>query len=128
MILQFPDSPLVPQAKERLLEVQEVLAQREYLIGHFYFLREDYPAAIARLKSVADTYPLYSGADEALYRVGRRLRKRDRDHPQVEAFREPAKGCSSSNTPRERWRPTTASSLGILWSFVLRRPRSVWKQ
>ena len=70
MILQFPDSPLVPQAKERLLEVQEVLARREYLIGHFYFLRETYPAAIARLKSVTDTYPLYSGAADALYELG----------------------------------------------------------
>jgi outer membrane protein assembly factor BamD len=70
MILQFPDSPLVPEAKQRLLEVQEVLAQREYLIGHFYYMRESYPAAIARLKSVADTYPLYSGADEALFELG----------------------------------------------------------
>ena len=70
MILQFPDSPLVPEAKQRLLEVQEVLAQREYIIGHFYYLRDSYPAAIARLKSVADTYPLYSGADEALYELG----------------------------------------------------------
>ncbi len=70
MILQFPDSPLVPQAKERLLEVQEVLAQREYMIGHFYFLRESYPAAIARLKSVTDTYPLFSQADDALFELG----------------------------------------------------------
>ena len=70
LIMQFPDSPLVPQAKQRLLEVQEVLAHREYLIGHFYFLRESYPAAIARLKSVADTYPLYSGADDALFELG----------------------------------------------------------
>jgi outer membrane protein assembly factor BamD len=70
MILQFPDSPLVPQAKERLLEVQEVLARREYLIGHFYYLRETYPAAIARLKSVTDTYPLYSGAADALFELG----------------------------------------------------------
>ena len=70
LILQFPDSPLVPQAKQRLLEVQEVLADREYMIGHFYFLRETYPAAIARLKSVADTYPLYSGADQALFELG----------------------------------------------------------
>jgi len=70
MILQFPDSPLVPEAKQRLLEVQEVLAQREYLIGHFYYMRDAYPAAIARLKSVADTYPLYSGADDALYELG----------------------------------------------------------
>ncbi len=70
MILQFPDSPLIPQAKERLLEVQEVLARREYLIGHFYYLRDAYIAAIARFKSVVDTYPLYSGADEALYELG----------------------------------------------------------
>ena len=70
MILQFPDSPLIPQAKARLLEVQEVLAQREYDIGHFYFLRDSYPAAIARLKSVTDTYPLYSGAADALVELG----------------------------------------------------------
>jgi len=70
MILQFPDSPLIPQAKERLLEVQEVLARREYMIGHFYYLRDAYPAAIARLKSVTDTYPLFSGSDEALFELG----------------------------------------------------------
>jgi outer membrane protein assembly factor BamD len=65
LILQFPDSKLVPEAKQRLREVQEVLAEREYEIGHFYYLRQSYPAAIARLKSLADKYPLYSGADEA---------------------------------------------------------------
>ncbi len=67
MILQYPDSPLLPKAKQRLMEVQEVLAQREFLIGRFYFMREDYPAAVARLKSLSDTYPLYSGADETLF-------------------------------------------------------------
>ena len=70
MILQFPDSPLLPQAKARLLEVQEVLARREYEIGHFYYMRESFPAAIARLKSVTDTYPLYSGSDDALFELG----------------------------------------------------------
>ena len=70
LILQFPDSPLVPEAKERLLEVQEVLARREYLIGHFYYLRESYPAAIARLTSVTETYPLFSQADDALFELG----------------------------------------------------------
>ncbi len=70
LILQYPDSKLVPEAKQRLLQVQEVLAEREYMIGHFYFTREAWPAAIARLKSVADTYPLYSDADQALYELG----------------------------------------------------------
>jgi outer membrane protein assembly factor BamD len=91
LILQFPDSPLVPQAKQRLLEVQEVLADREYMIGHFYYLRETYPAAIARLKSVADTYPLYSGADQALYELGNSY-EREVDLIRLSKLPENAKG------------------------------------
>jgi outer membrane protein assembly factor BamD len=70
LIQQYPDSKLVPEAKERLRQVQEVLAEREFRIGKFYFGRESYAAAIARLKSLVDAYPLYSQADEALYMLG----------------------------------------------------------
>jgi len=70
LIMQFPDSKLVPEAKQRLLEVQEVLADREFDIGRFYYLRQSYPASIARLQSLVDEYPLYSRADEALYLLG----------------------------------------------------------
>ncbi len=70
LIMQFPDSPMVPEAKKKLLAVQEVLADREFGIAHFYYLREVWPAAIARFKSLTDTYPLYSGADEALFELG----------------------------------------------------------
>lgn len=70
LIIQFPDSKLVPEAKQRLLEVQEVLAQREFGIGRFYYLRGSYAASIARLRSLGDRYPLYSRADEALYLLG----------------------------------------------------------
>lgn len=47
-----------------------MLGEREFRIGRFYFLRQSYPAAIARLKTLTDSYPLYSGADEALYMLG----------------------------------------------------------
>ena len=70
LIQQFPDSQLVPQAKQRLREVQEVLGEREYRIGRFYYLRESYIAGIARLKTLTDTYPLYSKAESALYMLG----------------------------------------------------------
>ena len=70
LIMQFPDSPLIPEAKKKLLAVQEVLAEREFMIAHFYYTREVWPAAIARFKSLIDTYPLYSGADDALYEMG----------------------------------------------------------
>jgi outer membrane protein assembly factor BamD len=70
LIQEYPDSKLVPKAKQRLREVQEVLAQREFDIGRFYFTRTAYPAAIARLKTLVDRYPLYSGADQALFLLG----------------------------------------------------------
>ena len=70
LILQFPDSKLLGQAKERLLQVQEVLAEREFRIARFYYLRQSWPASIARLKSLTDTYPLYSDVDQALFMLG----------------------------------------------------------
>ena len=70
LILQYPENKLVPEAKQRLLEVQEVLGEREFEIGRFYYLRESYMASIARLQSLVEKYPLYSRADEALYLLG----------------------------------------------------------
>jgi outer membrane protein assembly factor BamD len=70
MINQFPDSTLVPRAKQKLRDVQEVLAERETSIGLFYDSRDNFPAAIARLSTVVDTYPLYSKSDQALLGIG----------------------------------------------------------
>jgi outer membrane protein assembly factor BamD len=70
LIQQFPDSKLVPEAQERLREVQEVLADRESRIAHFYYLRNNLAAAQARFISLIDSYPLYSGASETLFALG----------------------------------------------------------
>ena len=70
MIQDFPDSTLIPRAKQRLREVQEVLAQRQYEIGTFYASHENWGATIARLQTVADTYPLFSHSDLTLIALG----------------------------------------------------------
>jgi outer membrane protein assembly factor BamD len=70
LITTYPDSPLVPEAKQRLREVQELLAERQYRIAHFYFLRDNLAASQARMESLIDSYPLYSQIDEALYELG----------------------------------------------------------
>jgi len=70
LIQQYPDSPLVPQAKQKLREVQEILAERQYRIAHFYYLRDNLAASQARLQSLTESYPLYSGIDEALFELG----------------------------------------------------------
>ena len=70
MLQQFPESTLVPQAKQRLREVQEVLATREANIASYYASRENWPATIARYQTVADTYPLFSHMDDVLVGLG----------------------------------------------------------
>jgi outer membrane protein assembly factor BamD len=70
MIDQFPDSSLVPRAKQRLRETQEVLAEREFLVGQYYASRMNWAGTIARLQTVADTYPLYSKSDELWITIG----------------------------------------------------------
>src|SRR5437016_5401692 len=70
LVQNFPDSKLVPEAKQRLREVQEVLAERQSRIAHFYYLRDNMAAAQARLLSLVQSYPLYSGVDESLYMLG----------------------------------------------------------
>jgi outer membrane protein assembly factor BamD len=70
MLQQFPESTLVPQAKQRLREVQEVLATREASIGAFYSTHSNWPATIARYQTVVDTYPQYSHMDDVLVGLG----------------------------------------------------------
>jgi outer membrane protein assembly factor BamD len=70
MIQQYPESPLVPRAKQRLREVQEIQADRQYTIGSFYASHENWGASIARLETVTENYPLYSHSDLALIQLG----------------------------------------------------------
>ncbi len=70
MLTDYPDSTLVPAAKQRLREVQEVLATRESEIGAYYSTKSNWPATIARYQTVVDTYPQYSHMDDVLVGLG----------------------------------------------------------
>jgi len=70
MLQQFPESTLVPQAKQRLREVQEVMATRESDIAGFYATHNNWPATIARYQTVVDTYPQFSHMDDVLVGLG----------------------------------------------------------
>jgi len=62
---KYPNDPLAPQAQQHLREVQEVLAEGEYRIGYYYYVKGDKRAAAARLLAVTNRYPLYSKSDQA---------------------------------------------------------------
>ena len=67
---KYPNDPLAPEATQHLREVQEVLAEGEYRIGYFYYVKNDKRAAAARLLTVTNRYPLYSKSDQALWIMG----------------------------------------------------------
>ncbi|HTA41543.1 MAG TPA: outer membrane protein assembly factor BamD [Bryobacteraceae bacterium] len=67
VMVQFPNAKFVPQAQQMLRDVQEVLADKEFRTGLFYHTKGSFPAASNRLSFVSQQYPLYSGADEALW-------------------------------------------------------------
>jgi outer membrane protein assembly factor BamD len=69
-LLKYPDSKYAPQASQRLRDVQEVIADGQFKVATFYYLRPDYRASAARLVDLTQRYPLYSKSDEALWMLG----------------------------------------------------------
>ena len=67
---KYPNSPLVPDAQQHLREVQEVLAEGNFRVASFYYIRNAYKAAGARLLELTNRYPLYSEADKANWMLG----------------------------------------------------------
>lgn len=70
ILVRYPNSKFVPAATQKLRDIQESLAEHEYVVGNFYWKREMNPAAANRLNALVDQYPLYSKAGEALYEAG----------------------------------------------------------
>lgn len=75
---KYPKDPLAPQAEQHLREVQEVLAEAQYRIAYYYYLKGDRRAAAGRLIPLVRRYPLYSKSDTALWMLGDIYEKSER--------------------------------------------------
>ena len=86
VLIQYPNSKFVPDAEQKLRDIQEVLGEAEMRAGTFYYSKGSWAAAANRLTGLADTYPLYSRTDEALWKeadayshMGPRFRQKSGD-------------------------------------------------
>ena len=70
LVVQFPNSQFVPEAQQLLRNIQEALAEGEFLVGDFYYKRGSNPSAANRFSRLVDQFPLYSKADQALWELG----------------------------------------------------------
>ena len=66
-IEQFPDSTKrVAEAREKIVECRNILAEREIYIGNFYKKKKNYKAALERYKNVIEKYPETDFNEKAL--------------------------------------------------------------
>jgi len=77
-LTKYPHDPLAPQAEQHLREVQESLAEGQYRIAYYYYLKGDRKAAAGRLIPLVRRYPLYSKSDNALWMLGDMFEKSER--------------------------------------------------
>jgi outer membrane protein assembly factor BamD len=77
-LLKYPKDPLAAKAEQRLREVQEVIAEAQFRVGSYYYIKGDHRAAAGRLLPMVRRYPLYSQADTALWMLGDVFEKSER--------------------------------------------------
>jgi outer membrane protein assembly factor BamD len=83
---KYPENALVPEVKGRLREVQEVLATGDFGTARLYFKRGAMRAASSRFQEIADNYPDYSQADQALWYMGQSLEKLHKQNDAAAAY------------------------------------------
>lgn len=57
LINDFPASRYVPEARQNLQEIDEIMAEKVFSIGSFYFKEMNYHAAISRFDEIIRDYP-----------------------------------------------------------------------
>lgn len=67
---KFPKDPLAAKAEQSLRNIQEIIAEGDFRIGYYYYVKGDRRAAAARLMALVKRYPLYSKADQSLWMIG----------------------------------------------------------
>jgi len=81
----YPTSPYVAQAKQRIVDCYDRLAEHERLVGRFYQKRKKFNAAIDRYRAILDQYPRYTRTGQVLFDLGTCLLKVG-NRPEAEEF------------------------------------------
>jgi outer membrane protein assembly factor BamD len=70
VITRYPESLYAPKAAEKIKALTQQHAEHEFLIGHFYFKKKAYPAAIARFERAVAKAGDSALTEKTLYYLG----------------------------------------------------------
>jgi outer membrane protein assembly factor BamD len=86
LIRLYPASDYAEEARQKVVELRQGLAEHEFIVGRYNFRRRLYPAAIARLETLTEQYPDYAQMDKVLYFLGMAHRKMGQPEKSAEWF------------------------------------------
>jgi len=75
---RFPNSALMPEARQMEREARDRLSEANYKVGYYYFRVKWYPGAIDRFRDVLATDPAYSNRDSVYYHLAESLYRTDK--------------------------------------------------
>ena len=70
---RYPDSELLPEARNKLREALDRLSESEFLVGLFYYRARWYPGAIQRLRTVLRDDPDFTNRDSVYFYLAESL-------------------------------------------------------
>lgn len=79
LIENYPSCEYVADAKEKITEVEDLLAAHEIKVGDFYVKNKDYKGAVARYRTVLEKYPKYWNKPAVDYRLADALYRDGQD-------------------------------------------------
>lgn len=66
----FPRNPYKEVVDLRIQQCKNIIAEYEYLVGHFYYKKGSYNAAVGRFEGLLSDYPDYKEEAKVLYYAG----------------------------------------------------------
>ncbi len=94
---RYPQSPLLPEVKEKLREAKTRLTDSEFKVGYFYYRSGWYPGAVARFQAVLKDDPEFPHRDAVYYYLGDTLLKGGRHAEAMPYFDRVLKEFESSS-------------------------------
>lgn len=93
---RYPDSPLVPEAREKRRIARDRLSEANYRVGLTYYKRKWLPGAVSRFREVIKEDPEFSGIDGVYFHLAESFAKADNKAEAIPLFDKVVRGYPTS--------------------------------
>jgi outer membrane protein assembly factor BamD len=106
LLINYPYSPFIKEAEAKIKECSEILAEKAFYVGYYYYWINAYPAAIGRFRELLKNYPGVSLEDKAMYYLAESLWQDRKTRESMEVYQELLK-----KYPKNGWRADARKRL-----------------